>query len=106
MLVQVIRAPGDIVYPKVLVNPLCSTNDVGIAFGKNFIYSEGVDKRVYTIDVYSTDLLEINSIVHIDDSSLGESFFARLISVFLTGTLSEDSVQMLEQSIVIERSTS
>jgi len=102
MKVRVYRKSGDLEYPEILMDELCTSEAVGIEKGKCFLYDKGMNKLVYDMEVRYTGLLNPNDIVFIDDSSIGESFYARVKSISISGQ-SNNGVFDISQNITIER---
>jgi len=101
MKVRVFRKSGDKEYPEIIVDELCTTEAVGKQKGLTFLY-DNLNKLVYEMNVRYTNVLSPNDIVFIDDSSIGESFYARITSVNINVSR-EDSALMIDQNITIER---
>jgi len=101
MKVRVYRNSGDKEYPEILVDELCVTESVGKQKGLTFIY-DSLDKSKYEMNVRYDKILHPNDIVFIDDSSIGESFFARITAINISVNR-DDSALMIDQTITIER---
>jgi len=102
MKVRVYRKTGDLEYPEILVDELCTSESVGIEKGMCFLY-DNIDKLVYDMEVRYSGLLKINDVVFIDDSSLGESFYARITGISISGDMNDGSY-VLTQTLTLERS--
>lgn len=101
MKIKVYRQAGDKEYSDVLVDPLCCTQSAGKAKGLCFLYNN-IDKLVYEIETIFSIVIKPNDWVFISDSSIGESFYARVSNVKITGNRA-DSALTISQLLTIER---
>ena len=101
MKVRVYRKSGDKEYPEIIVDELCINESIGKQKGLTFLY-DNLDKSIYEMNVRYDKILHPNDVVFIDDSSIGESFYARITSINIDVSR-DDSALMINQNITIER---
>lgn len=102
MKIKLYRKTGDKEYPEIIVDELCTIESAGKAKGLTFLY-DNLNKLIYEINVRYDKVLHPNDIVFIDDSSIGESFYARITAININVSR-DDSALMIEQTITVERS--
>lgn len=101
MKVKVYRKSGNKEYPEIIVDELCVTEEIGKQKGLTFLY-DNLNKLVYEINVRYDKILHPNDIVFIDDSSIGEPFYARITTINISVNR-DDSALIINQTLTIER---
>ena len=97
MKIRVYRDKGDIEYPEVLVDELCTTQLIGKQKGLTFLYDEGFDRLEYNIQIKYTNNILINDIVLISDSSIGENFYARISNIKVNCQMTENGRELFHE---------
>lgn len=85
MRVRVIRGSGDRQAANI-VDPLCTTNAVGVQRGRNILDRDGFDKTGYDVELPYRQMPVTGSIVEISDSLTGETFRGKLEGFKITVT--------------------
>jgi hypothetical protein len=89
-------------YPFTITSPMNTIEAIVRNYNDMNMSRAILNKLVYEMNVRYTNVLSPNDIVFIDDSSIGESFYARITSVNINVSR-EDSALMIDQNITIER---
>ena len=100
MKIKVYRNSGDNESPDMLVDELCTTEAVGKQKGLKFLY-DNIDRMIYELDIRYAGIINPNDVVYIDDTSIGESFYARVKSISISG--STNPSLDISQNLVVER---
>ena len=103
MKIKVIRGLGNRLATEVLVNALAEKITPATNLGREYLYQNGFDKRNYSITLPLRDNIICGDLIEVNDASIGDVFQGRLKSWSISGTLSNDAVD-ITQSFDIERS--
>ena len=102
MNVLVTRLAGDILSPEVIIDELATTTDVGIERGKKYLYTEGIDKKFYTVKIPYRGVFYPGMILKISNGNMGELFESRVVSVTVSSEIEEETLCIYTE-LLLER---
>lgn len=103
MRVLVSRGAADNLAPETLVDPLCTTQVVGVEKGKAYLYDEGYHKREYIIELPYRKAIYPSQTMTVHDGAVGESFVGRVAAHGINIT-QVDGAMSVDSTITVERS--
>jgi hypothetical protein len=101
--VLVNRKAGDKLAPEIIVDILCNVQAVGIDRGKQYLYDEGMNKRVYEISLPYRKQIYPADVIVVHNGSVGESFVGRITAHTINITQSDGAITV-DSLITVERS--
>jgi hypothetical protein len=102
MKVTVTRGSGDNPSPDVLINNLCVTEAIGIEKGKAYLYDEGFDKLMYSMQVKIPRDFICGDIIEFYDPDYGTIIRGRIIGWSNSCVVDDDGSVDYQQIINVE----
>ncbi len=102
MRVLVSRLAGDILSPEVIVDDLAVLTSVGVERGKAYLYTEGIDKRLYSVKLPYRGVFYPGMLLGISNMAVGDSFVGRVTEVTVSSEV-EDNTLCIYTNLSVER---
>ncbi len=104
MKVIVSRGVGDNASPDIIVDPLCTIQHIGINRGKTFLYDQGFDKLLYSIEFKIPREFICGDIIDFYDPDYGLEVRGRIIDWAQSCSAQNDGSMSYSQTLIVEKS--
>ncbi len=103
MKVIVSRASGDNPSPDVLVDVLCTEENIAVLKGKAYLYDNGFDTLILQLELKIPEMFVCGDIVEFFDTDYGVSTKGRITNWKNTCMCNSDGTNIFSQQIIIEK---